>query len=130
MEAQNLLDKVLAELDKMVSTKRIVGEPVTFEGKTIIPVMKVGVGYGGAGGSGEGKDPKSAAAGSGTGGGAGAGASMEPVALIVIDKEDVNVYPISSKKGISSIIETIADKAPELMEKGMELQAKKEKETE
>ncbi|NTV30437.1 sporulation protein YtfJ [candidate division WWE3 bacterium] len=128
MDVQKLFDSVIGELDKMVNTKRIIGDPVTFEGRTILPVIKVNVGYGGGGGAGEGNDdPKGTPGGSGSGGGAGAGANMEPVALIVIDREGVKVYPLKGSKGVAEIIEAIADKAPELMEKGIELKARNEK---
>ena len=69
-----MLKATLAETERILSTRTVVGEPINVEGQTIIPLVAVGFGFGAGGGSG--KDPKTArlealGAGSGAGGGAG-----------------------------------------------------------
>lgn len=54
MVVEKLLKTIVDELEKMIETKTIVGEPITVAGKTIIPVSKVCFGFG----SGGGEDPK------------------------------------------------------------------------
>ena len=102
MEAiTNLFDKAVAEIERMLNTKTVVGEPITVEGNTLIPLINVGFGFGV--GAGQGTEPEK---GSGQGGGTGGGGGVKPVALIVINKDGVRVEPI--KSNTASVIETIA----------------------
>ena len=120
MDVEKLVKTTTQELEKLVSTETVIGKPQTIAGKVIIPVCKVGFGFGAGGGMGEGKGKEKDSMGSGEGGGAGAGAGITPIAFVVIDKEDVKVYPLKSKSSIASAIESLADKCPEMMKKGME----------
>ena len=49
---ETLLKTVLAEIEKVLTTKTVVGEPIRIEGTTIIPLIGVGFGFGGGGGTG------------------------------------------------------------------------------
>ena len=69
--AQNLVKTTLEEIEKVLSTKTVVGEPMTVEGVTLIPLISVGFGFGAGGGSGRGPSKKSEEIGEGTGGGSG-----------------------------------------------------------
>ena len=80
----------------------MVGEPITVEGNTLIPLISVGFGFGVGGG--EGADPKK---GSGAGGGTGGGGGVKPVALVIINRDGVRVEPI--KGGTASALEKIAE---------------------
>ena len=120
MDVEKLVKTTTEELEKLVSTETVIGKPQTIAGKVIIPVSKVSFGFGAGGGTGEGTGKEKDSMGSGEGGGAGAGAGITPIAFIVVDKEDIKVYPLKSKGSIASAIETLADKCPELMKKGME----------
>ena len=99
---ENLFDKTISEIENMLKTKTVVGEPMTIEGNTLIPLISVGFGFGAGGG--EGNDPKH---GAGTGGGTGGGGGVKPVALIIINKDGVRVEPI--KGGAASALENIAE---------------------
>ena len=99
---ENLFEKTISEIENMLKTKTVVGEPITIEGNTLIPLVSVGFGFGAGGG--EGKDPKK---GDGTGGGSGGGGGVKPVALIIINKDGVRVEPI--KSGAASAMENIAE---------------------
>jgi sporulation protein YtfJ len=92
----------------MISTKTVIGEHITIEGKTIIPVTKVSFGFGSGGGEGKGK-----AGDQGTGSGGGGGACIQPIAFLVVSKEDVQLFALKEK----GVIERISALIPEIMEK-------------
>ena len=70
VEIEKLFDKAVAEIERMLNTKTVVGEPITIEGTTLIPLVNVGFGFGVGGG--EGTEPqKGTGKGGGTGGGGG-----------------------------------------------------------
>ena len=79
MGLEDLMKEVSSELERLVSTKTVVGDAVTVGDTTIIPVTKVSFGFGTGGGEGKSKDNEE-----GFGGGGGAGAKIEPVAFIVV----------------------------------------------
>lgn len=103
-DIQNLFGKIIGELEQMLKSKTVVGDPITLDGTTIIPLVSVGFGFGV--GAGEGNDPKK---GAGNGGAAGGGGGIKPVAVIVVTKDGVRVEPV--KAGAGSLIEKIADAA-------------------
>ncbi|MDH3460353.1 MAG: spore germination protein GerW family protein [Burkholderiaceae bacterium] len=104
MDIDNLFAKAIGEIERILNTKTVVGEPITVEGNTLIPLISVGFGFGV--GSGEGVDPKK---GAGSGGGTGAGGGVKPVALIIINKDGVRVEPI--KGAAASLLDKVADVA-------------------
>ncbi|MDJ0740004.1 MAG: spore germination protein GerW family protein [Gammaproteobacteria bacterium] len=101
-DVERLFDKAVGEIERMLNTKTIVGEPITFEGTTLIPLVSVGFGFGV--GAGRGTEPEKC---SGQGGGTGGGGGVKPVALIVIDADGVRVEPI--KSGTASMLEKVAE---------------------
>jgi len=101
-DVDNLFAKAIAEIERMLNTKTVVGEPITIEGNTLIPLVSVGFGFGV--GAGEGSDPgKGAGAGGGTGGGGG----VKPVAMIVVNKDGVRIESI--KGGTASVLEKVVE---------------------
>lgn len=105
---ENLFNKTTSEIENMLNTKTVVGDPITIEGNTLIPLVSVGFGFGAGGG--EGTDPKK---GAGTGGGSGGGGGVKPVALIIINKDGVRVEPIvgGTASALGKIAETVAKAA-------------------
>jgi len=101
-DIEKLFDKAVGEIERMLNTKTVVGEPITVEGNTLIPLINVGFGFGVGGG--QGTDPQK---GSGHGGGTGGGGGVKPVALIIVNKDGVRVEPI--KSGATSVLEKIAE---------------------
>lgn len=101
-DIEKLFDKAVAEIERMLNTKTVVGEPITVEGNTLIPLINVGFGFGVGGG--QGTDPQK---GAGHGGGTGGGGGVKPVALVIINADGVRVEPI--KSGTASVLEKIAD---------------------
>lgn len=103
-DIENLFGKAIDEIERMLNTKTVVGEPITLDDKTLIPLVSIGFGFGV--GTGQGNDPKK---GAGSGGGTGAGGGVKPVAVIVVDKDGVRVEPV--KGGAASLLEKVADVA-------------------
>ena len=101
-EIEKLFDKAVGEIERMLNTKTVVGEPMNIEGNTLIPLINVGFGFGV--GAGEGTEPQK---GSGHGGGTGGGGGVKPVALVVVNEAGVRVEPI--KSGTASVLEKVAE---------------------
>ena len=85
-DIESLFDKAVDEIERMLNTKTVVGEPITIEGNTLIPLVSVGFGFGVGGG--QGTEPQK---GSGKGGGTGGGGGVKPIALIIIN-DDVGIW--------------------------------------
>lgn len=103
-DMEGLFGKAAAEIERLLSTKTVVGEPITVDGHTLIPLISVGFGFGV--GAGEGNDPKK---GAGSGGGTGAGGGVKPVALVIVNKDGVRVEPI--RGSAAALLEKVADVA-------------------
>ncbi len=101
-DIEKLFDKAVGEIERMLNSKTVVGEPITVEGNTLIPLVNVGFGFGV--GAGQGTDPKQ---GSGQGGGTGGGGGVKPVALVIINKDGVRLEPV--KSGSASVLEKVAE---------------------
>ena len=112
---ENLTKTTLEEIEKVLTARTVVGEPITAEGKTLIPLISIGFGFGAGGGSGKGEAKQK---GEGSGGGTGGGAWVKPIAVIIIDKEGVRVESI--RGGMASAIEKVGEAVPRMMEKCME----------
>jgi uncharacterized spore protein YtfJ len=97
-----LFDRAVGEIERMLNTKTVVGEPIKIEGTTLIPLVSVGFGFGVGGG--EGSEPQK---GAGQGGGTGGGGGVKPVALVIINGDQVRVEPI--KSGTASVLEKVAE---------------------
>ena len=109
---ENLFDKAVGEIERMLNSKTVVGDPIKDEGHTLIPLINVGFGFGV--GEGEGNEPEK---GSGQGGGTGGGGGVKPVALVVVNEKGVRVETI--KSGTASVLEKVADTVSKTMaEKG------------
>lgn len=107
MNHEDLLKMSVSELEKFLTTKTVVGEPIVIGDVTLVPVQTVSFGYGSGGG--EGGDEKS----KGVGGGGGAGANLRPIAIVAVKGTDVQVYTLG-KKGI---VDNIAAMIPEALSK-------------
>lgn len=99
---ENLFDKAVGEIERMLNSKTVVGEPIKIQSHTLIPLINVGFGFGV--GEGEGSEAEK---GSGQGGGTGGGGGVRPVALVVINDDGVRVEPI--KSGTASVLEKVAE---------------------
>ena len=112
---ENLVKTTLGEIEKVLTTRTVVGEPITAEGATLIPLISVGFGFGAGGGEGKGETKQK---GEGAGGGTGGGAFVKPIAVVIIDKEGVRIEPI--RGGLATAIERIGETIPRMVEKSMD----------
>lgn len=101
---EELLKTSMGEIERMLNTKTVVGEPITIEGATLIPLVSVGFGFGAGGGSGT---MKTGEAGEGSGAGTGGGGGVKPIALVIIDQNGVRLEPI--KGAATSVLEKVAE---------------------
>lgn len=102
MEVEGIFKQAVDEIERMLNTKTVVGEPLSIDGNTIIPLVSVGFGF--AAGGGSGKEPTK---GEGAGGGTGGGGGVKPVAVLIINKDGVRLEPI--KSGTASVLEKVAE---------------------
>ncbi len=120
-DAESLIKIALAEIEKLLTAKAVVCEPMTVEGNTIIPLVSIGFGFGGGGGKGTAAKEKGEGAGAGTGG----AGSVKPVGVIVVNKEGVRIETL--KGVVSSLAESIANIVGGVMAKrGEKKEEKKE----
>jgi len=109
---ENLLKTTLGEIERMLTTKTVVGEPISVDGNTIIPLISIGFGFGAGGGTG--KEARKIEA-EGYGGGSGGGGGIRPVAIVVVDKNGVRLETI--KKGAASVVEKAGEALGKIVEK-------------
>lgn len=87
---QSLRDSVLSQ----ASVKSIYGEPISAQGKTVIPVAKITYGYGAGAGTGGVGDTSAR----GEGGGGGGGVRAIPVGVVEISDQQTRFIPIYDRK--------------------------------
>lgn len=105
-DVEALLKETVGELDKLLNSKNVLGDPIERDGATVIPIVSFGFGFG-AGGSSGSK--------TGDGGGAGGGGGIKPLGAIIFDKDGPRVEGI--KGAVSSVAEIIKDAASMAIEK-------------
>lgn len=89
-------------LESILSTKTVVGEPVTVGDTTIIPLVDVHFGIGAGSAISDSKKKNTA--------GGGMGAEMEPCAVLVIRGDIVRVIPVeSSQSAFTKLIDMVPD---------------------
>ena len=96
----SLIERVLGELNKIVQTRTVIGEPVTAGPVTLIPVSKISLGFAAGGGTDDSGH-------SGTGG----GATVEPIGFVVIDGNGkVQVLTLKEKEiSWGQLVELVPD---------------------
>ena len=88
--------KITERLETSASVRTVYGEPLSIEGKTIIPVARVRYGFGAGGGS------DSDAEESGVGGGG--GVEVTPVGVIEITPGETRFVPFEEKRRIVRVL--------------------------
>ena len=117
-ECESMLKTSLGEIERLLSTKTVVGEPMTIEGNTIIPLISIGFGFGAGVGPSKGEKGQREETGGGTGGGGG----IKPVAIIIVTKDGVTVAPIVGGTA------TVLEKVGEVIGRAIEKRGEKKKE--
>jgi uncharacterized spore protein YtfJ len=125
IDVEKLVKTTLGEIEKVLGSKAVIGEPIKIADTTIIPLLSVGFGFGGVAGSGTLSKDKTQGESSGAGGAAGGG-GVKPIAIIIIDKNGARIESI--KGGMASALEKIGESVPEVMERIAERWGDKKKE--
>lgn len=112
---ENLVKTTLDEVEKALSAKTVVGEPITIGEATLIPVISVGFAFGAGGGQGRNESKRT---GEGSGSGVGGGAWAKPRAVIVVDKNGVRIEPITGR--MSFALEKLGETVPRMLETVMQ----------
>lgn len=100
MGSADLLQSLKESILGQAGVKAIYGEPISAQGKTVIPVAKLMYGYGaGAGTGGVGNSSAQ-----GEGGGGGAGVRTVPVGVIEISDQQTRFLPITSRKKLAGAV--------------------------
>ena len=120
---ENLMITAMSSIQNMVDVNTIIGEPIeTQVGITIIPISKVSFGFAAGGSEFRGETLKEYNKRDKDeeiqyklpfGGGAGAGVSINPVAFLVVQEENVKLMPVDH----DSCLDKILDYVPDLMQK-------------
>jgi len=94
LNIEQYTQSIVERIQASASVKTIYGDPVTAEGKTIIPVARVAYGFGA--GFGGGKNAETEKEGAGCAGGAG-GVSARPIGVVEITKEDTRFISVGEE---------------------------------
>ncbi|MEZ5352289.1 MAG: spore germination protein GerW family protein [Bryobacteraceae bacterium] len=101
-DIKEIAKTTMEEIERVLTAKTVVGDPISIDGATLIPLVSFGFGFGAGGGQGN-----SAKTGVGDGGGTAGGGGMQPVAVVIVTKDGVKVQP--TKAGASGVVEKIAE---------------------
>jgi uncharacterized spore protein YtfJ len=93
---QSLKEGILGQ----ASVKTIYGEPISANGKTIIPVAKVMYGYGAGAGTGGVGDSSAR----GEGGGGGGGVRVVPLGVVEVSEQETRFVPISDRRKLTGAV--------------------------
>jgi sporulation protein YtfJ len=107
MNVTDLIKSTLEEVQNLMLTRTVVGDPITTGDHTVIPVSKVTFGFGAGGGAG--KESKKSGDGSGIAG----GWSIEPVAFVVLGADGAKMLTVGDKESVAG---KLFDLAPKVME--------------
>lgn len=105
MAVNKTIEVLLSELKQIAKSETVFGEPICAGNTTVIPVSRISFGFA-AGGSGKNEGN------SATGG----GVQIQPVALITITGDSVNVHSVDPARG-GDIYARLLELAPEIFEK-------------
>jgi len=94
MSVPEILKTIGETFESSATVKNVYGEPVSAEGRTVIPVARICYGFGGGGGGRQQGEQ-------GTGGGGGGRVSAIPVGVIEITSEATRFIPIHDRKKLA-----------------------------
>lgn len=95
----SVMTSLLKGVDSVLSTKTVVGEPVTVGDTILIPLVDVSFGIGAGAGNQEKK----------SGGGGGIGGKMSPSAILVIQNGKTKLVNIKQQDGVTKILDMVPD---------------------
>lgn len=114
MNVTDLIKSTLEEVQNLMLTRTVVGEPITTGDHTVIPVPKVTFGFGAGGGAG--MESKQSGEGSGIAG----GWSIEPVAFVVLGNDGAKMLTVGDKESVAGKLFDLAPKVIETVKEMMD----------
>ncbi len=106
-DIEKLFKTGIDEIERILNSRSVVGEPMEIDGKTVVPLVSLGFGFGAGGATGKAPKSKSQDDVEGLGGGTGGGGGIKPVGIIVVDEQGVRFDPV--KGNTTSVIEKVVD---------------------
>jgi len=100
MSSLALLQSLKESILSQANVKAIYGEPISAQGKTVIPVAKIMYGYGAGAGTGGVGDTRAR----GEGGGGGGGVRAVPVGVVEISDQQTRFVPITDRKRMAGAV--------------------------
>ena len=91
------LEEVFRSIVDHAGAKTVYGEPITLEGKTVLPVARVQYGFGGGSGGGKGESE-------GFGGGGGGGLIARPLGVVEITQSETRFIPIARDRTVATAV--------------------------
>ncbi|HBE76365.1 MAG TPA: sporulation protein YtfJ [Firmicutes bacterium] len=135
---EGLMKTAMQNIKEMVDVNTILGDPVeTLDGSVIVPISRVTFGFAAGGSEFEAAQAKTKDKDRGSqeptednkfpfGGGSGAAITINPVAFLVVGKEQTKLLPVES----NVLVDRILDSAPQLLDKLQNLISPKSQEKE
>ena len=102
-DIEKMIHAALSQIEGMLDSKSVVGQPITIGEYTILPLISIGFGFGVGTGSGKSEE---LIRGEGAGGASAGGGGVKPVAVVVIGPEGAKVEPL--KGATASLLESLA----------------------
>lgn len=104
MPPEEMLKEAASQLKDIITARNVMGEAIDMGNRMIIPVTRFGIGFGAGGGGGS----------EGNGSGAGAGGGIEPIAVIISDKqlagiEGLQIISLKNSNPISQVITSLSE---------------------
>jgi uncharacterized spore protein YtfJ len=104
MSTKELIDSALEHLQTAASVKKVYGDPVVIDGKTIIPVARVALGFGGGMGHKKMEGASGHETGAGEAGeGAGGGVIAKPIGVVEISGQETKFIPFGQTKKLTIV---------------------------
>ncbi len=99
-KVSEIMKDIVGELKNIAKSQTVVGDPITVDKRTVIPVVKISLGFGAGGGQGEHEGK------AGFGGGGGGAVKIEPSAFIIMDEKKISL--LSAKPGrLDALVEAV-----------------------
>lgn len=113
MAGEEMIRIAVSELERLISTKNVVGEPVAMGDRVMIPISGYGFGFGGASGKGNAGEGQASASAGGEGSGVGAGAGVTPIAVVILDgtvcgPTGVQVHLLKKRSELAEVVSTLS----------------------
>lgn len=111
MTGEEMIRTAVLELERLISTKNVVGEPIVMGDRVMVPISGYGFGFGGGAGHGTAGEGQEGAGGDGSAVGAAAG--VNPIAVVVLDgtvagPTGVQVHLLKKKSELAEVVGTLS----------------------